>query len=709
MSSVQLSDLSAGRGAIESSPPGFLARILADVREWFITQGLWWGASTVTHAVLLVGGLLLFGSVVAHEKIHSTAPAFESIAGVDTLVNEPPDIDSGFPSTPENIAELTSSGSAPDVITGPADRIAGPARTAAPGTGNGPFQGTGTERRDGSPAQPGTGGPIGGEKSMKDVSIQTWVPGVGKTARGTSSDGGRRPSVAAINGILEAKGVDGAVEGLLTGIKREMEAGDLLVVWLVDASISLIEDRQKVAERIDPFYREIERRGKSHYRLQNAVVAFGETTVEVVKPTAYSSAITAAIRDLPVDGSGKENVMTAVQQCMDEYGRTWKGGMMIIVWTDESGDDILRLEDTIKSCRKRNTVVNIVGPTAVLGSERGRHHYVDRGTGFAFLLPIKRGPDTCLPERLFLPYWWDSPMAPWIQDGVIAAHGVQWFGGPHREGVLSGVGPYALTRLALQTGGQFILLDRQEDKSTYTMATMKRYLPDYGSPEDYVRSVNASPLRKATSEAVQATYSTVNSWPPATAFMLYRDTHYPFGIHGGGYRTPQHFRELLRAELPKQLAHASAAAEVVEHALSMFPESGMESECGAERSPRWRAWYDLTRGRLLAMSIRTLEYKLACEKVWSAGYLQVDTNHLAFKPSANHLSGEISDARAREAIRLLTRCKIENEGTPWQVLADFELKHAFGIEIVQKAIEPGRPTPPSPPRPPAPKIVFPPL
>ncbi len=54
MSSVRLSDLSAGSGVIESQPSGFLARLLSDVREWLVTQGLWWGASTVTHAVVLV-------------------------------------------------------------------------------------------------------------------------------------------------------------------------------------------------------------------------------------------------------------------------------------------------------------------------------------------------------------------------------------------------------------------------------------------------------------------------------------------------------------------------------------------------------------------------------------------------------------------------------------------------------------------------------
>jgi len=693
-------------------PRGLVAGILFDIKEWVVTQGLWWGASTVGHAVVLAGGLLLFGAA-AKETIKSVAPAFEAAGGIDTAVGAPPDIDSfDLPITNDPIS---NDGTA--VVDNPNAQVGGdfatPGASGAAGGGSGPgggpasFAGAVAGGGGGGGPSGGGGGAIGSTTNVGGMSMRSVIPGFGHGSK-TGQGGGRRRSNAAMGGVVGAGDVNGAVDGLTGGIAREMEAGDLLVVWLVDASISLVEDRQKVADRIDPFFRSIENRGKGMYRLQNAVVAFGSTTVEVVKPTSFGSQITAAIRNLPIDGSGLENVMTAVNQVMEEYGKKWKGGMMINVWTDESGDDILKLEETIYTCRKRNTVVNVVGPTAVLGSERGRHYYVDKATKLDFLLPIKRGPDTSLPERIFMPYWFESPLAPWIQDGVVAARGVQWYGGPHREGVLSGVGPYALTRLALQTGGQFILLDRAEDKSPYTMETMKRYLPDYGSPEDYVRSVNSSPLRTAVSHAVQSTYSVANLWPPSSEFILVRDTHYPFGIIRH-YYTPPRFRELLKVELPKQLAHANACADVVETALKHFPEGGMESEYGGERSARWRAWYDLTRGRLLAMSIRTLEYKMACEKIWQPGFLAPGTNRIELNASGEYLSGSISEQRAKEAVRLLTRCQTENEGSPWALLAGWELAKPFGVSIKQIEQPPPKPHPPGPPRPPAPKIVFPPL
>ncbi len=515
----------------------------------------------------------------------------------------------------------------------------------------------------------------------------------------------RRRAVS--GGVVAAESVGQAVDGVLQGIRGELTKNDVLVCWLIDASISLADDRQLIADRVEPFFREIEAqdRKKSH-KLVNSVVAFSDTTWEVIKPTDFSSQIVEAIRNLPLATSGIENVMGAIEACIDQYARRWKGSIVIVVWTDESGDDTMQLEAIIQKCKRRGVLVSVVGPTAVLGSEQGRHYYVDKGTGFAFLIPIKRGPDTSLPERLFLPYWHDSPLAPWSRDDIMAASGVPWYGGPHREGLLSGVGPYALTRLALETGGTFTLLDRKEDRGPFQWDVMKRYLPDYASVADYVALTNSRPLRKAVSAAALSTYQYTNLVPPTTAFILHRSEWYPYSIYST-YYTPEQFRTLLFQAIPQQQMFAKDTNRVVEQALSHFPKEGMEYEYTSEHSPRWKAWYDLNRGRLLAMSVRQLEYVLACEKVLQPGYLNPETNHLVLKPSSKYLAGSIIEPRAREAFRLLTRCVEKNAGTPWAMLAQWELDHELGIEIQQIVVPPPQPSPPSPPRTPDPPIVFP--
>lgn len=676
----------------------FWAEVFESAREWIVTYGLWWALSATTHAVVIALVLLTLGTVmVAPERYKSAAPSFEA---VNTVVGET-DIDSFDISTPGSDAvdlraDLASSAAAAASAGG--GDMGGPLTAGPLGGSYAVGEGTGSGSASGLAGIGGGGGPGGFDFKALD----TWKKS-GSKLPGTGGSMARHR--AANGGVVAAGDVNNAVDGVLKGIQGELDKGDVLVCWLIDSSESLADDRQTIATRVEPFFRKIEAQDpKKSHRLLNSVVAYSDTTWEVLKPTNFSSQIVEAIRSLPLATSGVENVMTAVDQCIEQYGRKWKGGMVIVVWTDESGDDILYLEQVIQKCKRRNIIVSVVGPTAVLGSEGGRHHWVDKPTGFAFLLPIKRGPDTSLPERLLLPYWHDSPLAPWIRDGAIPASGTPWYGGPHREGLLSGVGPYALTRLALETGGTFTLLDRKEDRGPFQWEVMKRYLPDYASASEYLDTVNAKPLRKAVSAAVMATYQDLNLFPPAMAFVLHRYPYYPYPIVSP-YYTPEQFRNLLREEVPKQQLIVKATNRVIEEALAKFPTDGMETEYAAERSLRWRAWYDLTRGRLLAMSVRQLEYVLACEKLLQFSMLKPDTNHVVLKPSPHYLAGSIIEPRAREAFRLLSRCAKENTGTPWALLAEWELKNELGIEIEQKVIP--VPKPGGTPRPPDPPIKFP--
>ena len=114
-------------------------------------------------------------------------------------------------------------------------------------------------------------------------------------------------------------------------------------------------------------------------------------------------------------------------------------------------------------CRQQDAIIHVVGPNAVFGSERGTHLWRDSGTGFTFQLPVKRGPETSLPERLMLPYWHGFQFPPAMMNGNLVGQDLPWYGGAMREGMLSGFGPYALTRLALQTGGTFTVLNRPGD------------------------------------------------------------------------------------------------------------------------------------------------------------------------------------------------------------------------------------------------------
>ena len=52
-------------------------------------------------------------------------------------------------------------------------------------------------------------------------------------------------------------------------------------------------------------------------------------------------------------------------------------------------------------------------------------------------------------------------------------------------------------------------------------------------------------------------------------------------------------------------------------------------------------------------------------------------------------------AGAKEATRLLNRCRTENKGTPWELLADWELQHPLGIAIKQITVPAPQSSPPA--------------
>jgi hypothetical protein len=173
--------------------------------------------------------------------------------------------------------------------------------------------------------------------------------------------------------------VEGAVDRITHEVVTNLEQGDLLVCWLMDASISLVDDRQIIAERLTRVFHEIEALGTLRPEaLLNSVVSFGAATHFLVPPTNESRRVVQAIRDVPIDDSGVENVFSCVVETLEQY-RVLKARegrrLMIVVWTDESGDDYARLEESVRVCQKLSVPVFTVGPSSMFGNQKGTHAY----------------------------------------------------------------------------------------------------------------------------------------------------------------------------------------------------------------------------------------------------------------------------------------------------------------------------------------------
>ena len=498
-------------------------------------------------------------------------------------------------------------------------------------------------------------------------------------------------SEVATGGLREATSVEGATGGIVGDILGELAKGNLLVVWLFDQSISLVDDRQRVAVKLAELFEQTEARAsESGHTLQNAAVAFGAQVRQMVPPSEATQRIVKAVSQVPTDESGFERVFSAISWAAEKYAKRSDARVMIVVWTDESGDDMDQLEKTLAVCLKRNVSVSVVGPSAILGRREGTHSWVHQPTGRVFQLSVMRGPDCALPERLLLPYWWptggpNGRSVSFTWNRGRSGNFPPWYGGEQLEGLASGMGPYALTRLALETGGTYTIFDRPLDRGPFRLDRMRPYAPDYSSAPLVARTLQYRPIPRAVCQAVERLARQSPALQPANDYF------------GGRYQPSVQFRGQLKNALKMEATQAIRHLRTIEAALGAFGEDGLESEYEQEPSPRFQAWYDVTRGRLLAASVRYMEFIQACDL--TMGSLDRATNRIVFIPSSELRGGSTSRYRAQDAERHLQRCTDKHADTPWAYLAERELDYPLGIGLQQAVIPKPPPRRATPARP----------
>jgi hypothetical protein len=511
----------------------------------------------------------------------------------------------------------------------------------------------------------------------------------------------RSRAVSDIQQLGRANGMGDAVNGIGDSIRGDLLQADTLVVWLIDASASVEENRLAMVRHAGELYRSIRRLAgqgdvvADGHVLSSSVVVFGSEVAELVPPTTNGSKAVEAMWDIPIDTTGTENVMAAVDQTVDMYRSQFAGKRMLVaLLTDESGDDTGDLEATIRRCREAGVAVHVIGPTAAMGCGLGSQHCTvrERGVNYSFWLNVNRGPETPRPERCFLPYWHQSPLPPWKQQGAWAVQNAQWFGGPFRERVLSGFGPHGLTRLALQTGGTYTMYDadrRGRSDGLYDLEVLRDYAPEYGPADQYEQSLLQRPLRQFVIDAANISLTKQETFmPPRLTFIAERSRYYPYNEHSV-YYPPAEFRRRLPAVLEVERAAVRSASEQIADLIARLEDADTdwELEYDGEESKRWRASFVLAKGRLLASQARYVEYLAATDAIMSA--LRSDTNEVSLRP-AESLRAPSSAALVEAAQRCLQRCINENPDTPWEDLARWELEHPCGLRIEQSTIRPQR-------------------
>ncbi|MEM6656209.1 MAG: vWA domain-containing protein, partial [Planctomycetota bacterium] len=193
-------------------------------------------------------------------------------------------------------------------------------------------------------------------------------------------------------GAVGTTGAEGAVDRITNEILLSLDQRPTLVVWLFDQSLSLRPQREQIARRFDRVYEELglvrsggsekfKTTGSGGPPLLTAVASFGERlTLVTDKPTDDLEAIKSAVRAVEDDSAGREYVFTAVDELVDKfrYYRLRQPGrnVMFVVFTDEAGDDLHRLDDVVAKCRKLQTPVYVIGSPAPFGRNDAYVKYV---------------------------------------------------------------------------------------------------------------------------------------------------------------------------------------------------------------------------------------------------------------------------------------------------------------------------------------------
>ncbi|AGA24471.1 vWA domain-containing protein [Singulisphaera acidiphila] len=460
------------------------------------------------------------------------------------------------------------------------------------------------------------------------------------------------------NGAEYADGVDGAVDRIAQEILGRLEKGRTLVIWAFDASGSLAVEREKLGKQIDTIYghiAELDGEDLSHDGgLLTSVVAFGnDRSAMTTAPTADKAEIVSAINAVPLDTTGIETTFGTVAEIVRRWGhyKDAKGNpyrAMIIVVTDEVGDDEPRLEEAIDVASRAKVPVYVLGSQALFGRAMGAMDYFDPKTKVHHRnLPVRQGPESVALEQIKLPFWYD---------------GYQY------DMLDSGFGPYALSRLAGATGGIFFVTRMGPARMGFDPVMMREYKPDLLSRQQYEATVAKHPIRQAVLEAAMITQQRMGPQPSLT-----------FPAADG----PE-FKEVMADNQTK----AALTANAVDEALGPIMQAAKHRD--RETSRRWQAHYDLIRGRLLAMKIRCYEYNWACAtmKKDALKFKNETSNAWKLVPSEEIRYSDKAASAAKQAKDLLQRVIDEHPNTPWALLAKRELKDAFGFQWVETYVKP---------------------
>lgn len=471
----------------------------------------------------------------------------------------------------------------------------------------------------------------------------------------------------------------GAALGQMTQeLVRLMRESKVHVVWLFDESDSMKDDQKEIRERFHKVYEELglvqrqDTKLKSDEILLTSVMSFGKGINEYTsKPTSSTDDIKAAIDKIKIDESGLENTCGAITAAVAKYGPgavRQKRKLVLIVVSDESGDDGEHVEEAIQRCKSADAPVYFLGHYSVFGYPYARLRWVDPKFGLTHWLQINRGPETPFPECLQF-------------DGL---HG-RW------DVFSSGFGPYEQVRIAKQTGGIFFMLPGNEDNLAgagsledrkFELLDMKEYLPDLSARVEYAKNRDSSKFRDAQWRVI----ATLN--PHLDKELNMQEHRYSLDPTQFGTQGKVTFDRAVRA-----MGLLNEAVKLLDSVKKLRDK---------ESSERWRANYDLMHAQCMAYRVRLFQLLLSLDAHQKAkptpkdpknNYWDIRRVHELLEPDKEQIRQTKVDMaelkQQNEQAKAEFQAVIKNHPrTPWARRAQWEIGSGFGMKFGESFWDP---------------------
>ncbi len=465
-----------------------------------------------------------------------------------------------------------------------------------------------------------------------------------------------------------------AVRKVTGEINKSLELGPVLVVWLLDRTVSNYKILSGASNGAKAWYESQEVKQmtlEKNKKLQSVVAGFDETVEYVLEqPEDDWEKVRSSFDKVQQSTRGKEMTFTAVKQVLDKFGPLQGADrqVVIVIVTNEVGDDAKLVDEVEPLVQRKAIPVYVIGSAAPWGQTTPFEEQVHRGpkkpeekkpeekaepAGDAN--PVF-GPESLYSERVNLP---------------LPVVGYGFRGKPTEEFIESGFGPFALERLCRAGGGAFLPVRPTSgtvygyggtkfwptgSEMRFETPSLSKYAPDYVSEAEYQRLLSENKARAALHEAAKIGKADILDNP---------DTQFAKGNS--------------EAQLKRRLDEAQQACARVAPQIDRLYDVLVIGEGDRDKltSPRWQAEFDYAFGRVLAAKVRNDSYNQMIAAL-KAGKGPMDASEYNLEQADSYETSSVLKKMAEKAKLYLERVVKEHPGTPWARMAAEDLKAPFG-------------------------------